>query len=203
MAEKISDDPLTVRNAQSTVILAHQASIAGYRCNVTIVWFKNLMNHSLCITIDDHYSCKVDLKPRHFLSKKGYKSFEVELSSRVDMYWDLWSVQFSSSLEPCSDYYVALVPNEEVVLLLGDYKKKAYKKTKSRPALVEAALLYKKENVFSKRSFSTIARFDERANEHEITVGGPASRARDSEMWLVWMGPWWCTLGTCTGIPGE
>lgn len=189
LAEKITDDPVTVKTAQSTVTLAYQANIAGYWHNVTVVWCKNLMNHSLCITVDSrngdfHYTCKVDLKPWHFWSKKGYKSFEVE-SSRVDVYWDLRSAKFSSSSpEPCTDYYVALVSDEEVVLLLGDYKKKAYKRTKSRPALVEAVLFYKKENVFGKKSFSTRARLNERAKEHEITVEGSTSGPRDPEMWI-------------------
>ncbi|OWM73868.1 uncharacterized protein LOC116187650 [Punica granatum] len=188
LAEKITDDPVTVKTAQSTVTLAYQANIAGFWHNVTVVWCKNLMNHSLCITIDSlegnfHYTCKVDLKPWHFWSKKGYKSFEVE-SNRVDVYWDLRSAKFSSSPEPCSDYYVALVSEEEVVLLLGDYKKKAYKRTKSRPALVDAILFYKKENVFGKKSFSTRARFDERTKEHEIIVEGTTSGPRDPEMWI-------------------
>lgn len=188
LIEKITDDPTIAKTAQSTVILAYQANIVGYWHNVTVVWCKNLMNHSLCIIVDSlendfHYSCKVDLKPWHFWSKKGYKSFEVE-SNKVDVYWDLRSAKFSGSPEPCTDYYVALVSNEEVVMLLGDYKKKAYKRTKSRPALMEAMLLYKKENVFGKKSFSTRARFDERTKEHEITVEGSTSGARAPDMWI-------------------
>ncbi|KAI3428881.1 uncharacterized protein J3R85_008887 [Psidium guajava] len=188
LAERITDDPVTVKTAQSTVTLAYQANIAGYWHNVTIIWCKNLMNHSLSITVDSlkgdfHYTCKIDLKPWHFWSKKGYKSFEVE-SNRVDVYWDLRSAKFSGSPEPCTDYYVALVSDEEVVLLLGDYKKKAYKRTKSRPALVDAVLFYKKENVFGKKMFATRARFDERTKEHEITVESTTFGHREPEMWI-------------------
>jgi len=53
---------------------------------------------------------------------------------------------------------------------LGDYKKKAYKRTESRPALVEAMLLVKKENVFWKKSFSTKARFHKKKRQNEIAV---------------------------------
>ncbi|XP_030518792.2 uncharacterized protein LOC115732293 [Rhodamnia argentea] len=188
LAERITDDPVTIKTAQSTVTLAYQANIAGYWHNVTIIWCKNLMNHSLSITVDSlegdfHYTCKIDLKPWHFWSKKGYKSFEVE-SNRVDVYWDLRSAKFSGSPEPCTDYYVALVSDEEVVLLLGDYKKKAYKRTKSRPALVDAVLFYKKENVFGKKTFATRARFDERTKEHEITVESTTFGHREPEMWI-------------------
>ncbi|KAF8007429.1 hypothetical protein BT93_K1438 [Corymbia citriodora subsp. variegata] len=188
LAERITDDPVTIKTAQSTVTLAYQANIAGFWHNVTITWCKNLMNHSLSITVDGlegdfHYTCKIYLKPWHFWSKKGYKSFDVE-SNRVDVYWDLRSAKFSGSPEPCTDYYVALVSDEEVVLLLGDYKKKAYKRTKSRPALVDAVLFYKKENVFGKKTFATRARFDEKTKEHEITVESTTLGHREPEMWI-------------------
>ncbi|KAJ6682701.1 hypothetical protein OIU74_020858 [Salix koriyanagi] len=92
--------------------------------------------------------------------------------------------KFSGSPEPASDYYVAIVSDEEVVLLLGDYKKKAYKRTKARPALVEAILYLKKENVFHRKTFSTRAKFDERKNEHDIIVESSTGGPRDPEMWI-------------------
>lgn len=152
------------------------------------MWCKNLMNHFFSITVhnlegDYHCSCKIDLKPWYFWSKKGFKSFEVD-GNTVEVFWDIRSAKFASGPEPCSDYYVALVCDEEVVLLLGDYKKKAYKRTKSRPALVESIMFYKKENVFAKKSFSTRARFDERRKEHDIVVESSTSGPRDPEMWI-------------------
>ncbi|KAI6673448.1 hypothetical protein NL676_001354 [Syzygium grande] len=157
LAERITDDPVTIKTAQSTVTLAYQANIAGYWHNVTIIWCKNLMNHSLSITVDSlegdfHYTCKIDLKPWHFWSKKGYKSFEVE-SNRVDVYWDLRSAKFSGSPEPCTDYYVALVSDEE-------------------------------ENVFGRKTFATRAKFDERTKEHEITVESTSFGHKEPEMWI-------------------
>ncbi|KAF2531993.1 hypothetical protein F2Q70_00029921 [Brassica cretica] len=132
---------------------------------------------------DMNYCCKVDLKPWHFWNKKGYKSFEVE-GNPVEVYWDFRSAKFTSSPEPSSDFYVALVAEEEVVLLVGDYKKKAFKRTKSRPALVEAALFYKKENVFGKKSFATRAKFYDRKKEHEINVESSISGTKEPEMWI-------------------
>ncbi|XP_061347123.1 uncharacterized protein LOC133292704 [Gastrolobium bilobum] len=188
LAERTTEEPLPSKVAQSTVTCFYQANVAGFWRNVSVLWCKNLMNHSLHITVDSvggdlHYSCKIDVKPWHFWSKKGYKTFEVE-GNQVELYWDLRSAKFSGSPEPSSDYYVALVSDEEVVLLLGDYKKKAYKRTKSRPALVEAMLLVKKENVFAKKSFSTKARFDEKRKESEIVVDSSTGGTSDPEMWI-------------------
>ncbi|KAK3031881.1 hypothetical protein RJ639_035651 [Escallonia herrerae] len=146
------------------------------------------MNHSLTISVDSidsdfHHTCKIDIKPWHFWAKKGYKTFEVD-GTHVEAYWDLRSAKFSGSPEPCTDFYVALVCDEEVVLLLGDYKKKAYKRTKSRPALVDAVLFYKKEHVFGKKCFTTRAKFDHRKKEHDIVVESSTSGPRDPEMWI-------------------
>ncbi|RYQ98977.1 hypothetical protein Ahy_B07g086817 isoform A [Arachis hypogaea] len=172
-SEKTSEEPLPSKVAQSTVTCFYQTNVAGYWRNISILWCKNLMNHSLHITVDSpggdaHFGCKIDVKPWHFWSKKGYKTFDVE----------------GRSVEVYCDYYVALISEDEVVLLLGDYKKKAYKRTKSRPALVEAMLLVKKENVFARKSFATKARFDEKRKDSEIVVDSSTGGPNDPEMWI-------------------
>ncbi|GMI69171.1 hypothetical protein like AT2G04220 [Hibiscus trionum] len=190
-AERVTEEPhpqANNKNPQTTVTLVYQTNIIGYCRNVKVLWCKNVMNHSLSIMVNStqgsfQYSCKIDLKPWHFWSKKGYKSFEVE-GDQLDVYWDLRSAKFTSGPEPVSDYYIVLVADEEVVLLLGDYKKKAYKRTKSKPASVEPLLIYKKENVFAKKSFATRARFDEKSREHDIVVESSITGMKDPEMWV-------------------
>jgi hypothetical protein len=189
LSEKTTEEPVPSKVAQSTVTCFYQTNVAGFWRNVTVLWCKNLMNHSLHITVDSvggesQFSCKIDVKPWNFWSRKGYKTFEVE-GNQVEVYWDLRCPKFTGSPEPTSDYYVALVSDEEVVLLLGDYKKKAYKRTKSRPALVDARLLVKKENVFAKKSFTTKAKFDEMRKENEIVIDSlTGSNTNDPEMWI-------------------
>ncbi|XP_050204266.1 uncharacterized protein LOC126654451 [Mercurialis annua] len=189
LAEKTTEDPIVNKTNQSTVTCVYQTHISGYWCNVTVLWCKNLMNHSLNLILNNpeggqsFYSCKIDLKPWLFWSKKGTKSFELE-GCQVEIQWDLRSARFSSSPEPYGEYFVAIVSDGEVVLLLGDLKKKAYKKTKSRPALVDPILFYKKENVFAKKSFATRAKFDERKQEHDIAVESSTSGPKDPEMWI-------------------
>ncbi|XP_059663949.1 uncharacterized protein LOC132309679 [Cornus florida] len=188
LAQRITHDPVTLKTAQNTVTCVYQTHIAGFWRNVTVFWCKNAVSHYLSISVDsvesDHYhSCKIDLKPWHFWSKKGYKTFEVE-QNPLEVYWDVRSAKFSGGPEPWSDFYVALVSDEEVVLLLGDYKKKAYKRTKSRPPLVEAVMFYKKEHVFGKKSFTTRAKFDQRREDHDIVVESSTSGPRDPEMWI-------------------
>lgn len=187
---KKPDEPLPSKVAQSTVTCIYQANIGGYWRNVSVLWCKNYMNHTLHLTIDSiggdcQYHCKIDVKPWHFWSKKGYKSFDVD-GHQVEISWDLRAAKFSGSPEPSSDYYIALVSNEEVVLFIGDYKRKAYKRIKSRQALVDAMPLVKKENVFAKKTFSTKARFDEMRKESEVVVESWSSSngSKEPEMWV-------------------
>jgi len=177
------------KTAQCSVVSIYQTKIADVPRNVTVTWSKNLINHSLAVTVEKPgadgppFTCKVDLKPWPFWSKKGLKSFEVD-SHRVDLFWDLRSAKYSTGPEPLGGYYVALVCNEEVILLIGDSKKEAYKRTKSRPSLEDAALITKKENVFGKKSFTSRARFDERKKEHDIVVENSISGPKEPEMWI-------------------
>lgn len=176
------------KNVQSSVTCVYQTHIGGYWRNATVVWCKNLMNHSLSISVDsveteDHSTCKIDLKPWQFWTKRGYKTMEVD-GNRLEAYWDFRSAKFSGGPEPISDYYVAVVSDQEMVLLLGDYKKKAYKRTKSRPPLVDAVVFYKKEHAFGKKSFSTRGKFDRTQKDSEIVVESSAWGPREPEMWI-------------------
>lgn len=202
-AEKVSDQapppPQTQALAskgapQCAVTRVYQARLAeSMLCNVSVTWCKNLTSHGLNITVEEpancqenhfHFTCKIDLKTWQFWGKKGLKSFEIDGKKRVDIFWDFRQAKFTSAPEPCSDYYVALVSNEEVVLLLGDMKKDAYKRTRSRPSLEEATLLYKRENVHGKRLFCTRAMVGEDKKEHDIVVENSLAGPGEPEMWI-------------------
>lgn len=183
------EQPGSGKTAQSSVIIFYRVKIAGTPRNVTVIWCKSLINHTLTVSVekpnstDNTFTCKVELKPWPFWSKKGFKSFEMD-GQRIDVFWDLRSAKFSGGPEPAGGYYVALVCNEEVALLLGDCKKEAYKRTKSRPSLEDATIICKRENVFGKKCFSSRARFDERRKEHDIVVENSISGPKDPEMWI-------------------
>lgn len=189
IVDRNTEEAVPSKSTQCTVTSIYQVNMVGYWRNVTILWTKGYMNHSLHLTIDAlggeiQYTCKIDVKPWYFWSKKGYKSFFVD-GQPVEIYWDLRAAKFAGSPEPCSDYYVALVAEEEVTLLLGDYKRKAYKRTKAKPPVIDAVLMTKKENVFAKKSFSTKACFDESGRERDIVVESSSSgQNKDPEMWV-------------------
>ncbi|KAG8058418.1 hypothetical protein GUJ93_ZPchr0002g26540 [Zizania palustris] len=198
--------PSSSATAQCFTVSVYRAKINGAPRLVTAVWNKNLINQSFTISIDRHNAAaagedgvgddgplthKVELKPWPFWSKKGLKTLDVD-DDRLDIFWDLRSAKFSaSSPEPAGGYYVALVSQEEVILVLGDGKKNAYKRTKSRPSLEDAVLVCRRESVFGRRSFAARARLDattadgKKDKDHEIVIETSLAAARDPEMTIT------------------
>ncbi|KAJ0693144.1 hypothetical protein HanPI659440_Chr15g0593841 [Helianthus annuus] len=179
------EDPST-STAQSSVTCMYQAHIGGHWRTVTSVWTKNIVNHSLTIYVDSkepnhRQNCRIDLAPWHFWGKKSCKTFEVD-GLQIDVYWDLRSAKFSGSPEPCSDFYVALVCDEQVVLLMGDLKKKVYKRTKSQPCVADALLFFKKEHALGKNRFTTKVKFDKHRKDNDVVVESSTLGPNDHEM---------------------
>uniref|UniRef100_A0A5B7BDA3 DUF868 domain-containing protein n=1 Tax=Davidia involucrata TaxID=16924 RepID=A0A5B7BDA3_DAVIN len=174
--EKPSDDTALIsRSRQSLLMSIYQTRIASQCRVITITWYKNLLLHGLSVSVQgpdgdsNHYCCKVELKPWFFWRKQGAKHFIVD-GKPVDVVWDLKAAKFNGETEPQSDYYVAIICDEEVVLLVGDLKKDAYRRTGCRPALIEPVLVSKKEHIFGKKKFSTRGKFHEKGNFHDISI---------------------------------
>ncbi|KAJ3679068.1 hypothetical protein LUZ60_017079 [Juncus effusus] len=188
-SDKTSDDSPAGHNKsapQCSVVSIYQTKIHGVMRHVTISWNKTIMSHSFSISVDGKVDgpllCRVELKPWPFWGRKGSKTTDIN-GDRVDIFWDIRSAKFSHSPEPVSGYYVALVSQDEVVLLVGDSRKDAYKKTKSRPTLEDPLLLCKRENMFGKRNFTTRAHFDDRRRkDHDIVIENSVPGSRDPEM---------------------
>lgn len=170
-----SDDPATVtRSGQSVFMSVYRTKIVDQCRLITITWCKNFLLHGLSVSVEgpegeSQYSCKVELKPWYFWRKQGSKSFVVD-GKAVDIFWDLKAAKFNGETEPISEYYVAVVCNDEVVLLLGDLKKEAYRKTGCRPALIDPILVSRKEHIFGKKKFCTRIKFHDKGRLHEISI---------------------------------
>ncbi|XP_027122001.1 uncharacterized protein [Coffea arabica] len=174
-SEKLMDDSAGVtRSGQSVFMSVYRTKIADQCRLITITWCKNLLLHGLSVSVEgpegeSQYTCKVELKPWYFWRKQGSKRFLVE-GKPVDIFWDLKAAKFNGETEPSSEYYVAVVYDEEVVLLIGDLKKDGYRKTGCRPALIDPLLVSRKEHIFGKKKFLTRVKFHEKGRIHEIAI---------------------------------
>lgn len=173
--ENVMDESAAVtRSGQSVSVSVYRTKIADQCRLITVTWCKNLLVHGLSVSVEgpegeSQYACKVELRAWYFWRKQGSKRFIVD-GKNVDIFWDLKAVKFNGEIEPISEYYVAVVSDEEVVLLLGDLKKDAYRKTGCRPALIDPTFVSRKEHVFGMKKFLTRVKFQEKGRLHEVSI---------------------------------
>lgn len=167
--------------AQNLVTCVYQCKLRGKSCLLNVAWSKNLMGQGLTIGIDDNTNqclCKVDIKPWLFSKKKGSKTLEA-YSRKIDVCWDLSSAKFGSGPEPLEGFYVCVVSERQMILLLGDMKKEAIKKTSATPAASGAVFIAKKEHMFGKKIFSTKAQFCDNGRVHDLVIECDTSGTSD------------------------
>lgn len=156
---------------QNLVSCVYQCKLRGRLCLITVTWTKNLMGQGLSIEIDDAANfclCKVDIKPWLFSKRKGCRNLEVD-SSKIDIYWDLTNAKFGSGPEPVERFYVAVMFNQQMVLLLGDLKKEGFG-FKDPINGSNAVFVAKREHIFGKKFYDAKAQFCDRGKTHDVTI---------------------------------
>ncbi|KAL5561690.1 hypothetical protein UlMin_031437 [Ulmus minor] len=165
-------DSSSSKNAQNLVTCVYQCKLRGRFCLITVTWTKSLMGQGLSIGIDNSSNqclCKFDVKPWLFSKRKGCKNLEVD-SSKIDIFWDLTNAKFGSGPEPLEGFYLVLVFNGEMVLLLGDLKREAYKKIDSDPVRSKAIFVAKKEHIFGKKLYFSKTQFCDKGQVHDVVI---------------------------------
>ncbi|KAA8527596.1 hypothetical protein F0562_034689 [Nyssa sinensis] len=158
--------------SQNLVTCIYQCKLFGKSCLITIAWSKNLMGQSLSVEIEDLSTqclCKVDVRPSLFSKRKGSKCLELN-SAKIDLYWDLSLAKFGTGPEPLEAFYLAVLCKGEMVLLIGDLRKEAFKKTNATPALSNAMFISKREHIFGKRVYVTKVQFCDHGQIHELSI---------------------------------
>lgn len=139
------------------------------------------MGQGLSVGIDDASNqclCKVDVKPWVFSRRKGSKSLEAN-SCKIDVYWDLSSARFGVGPEPLEGFYVGVVVDRQMVLLLGDLRREAFKKSSAIPLPGNAVFVAKKEHVFGKKLFGNKAVFCDNGQVHDLVIECDTSSSSD------------------------
>ncbi|XP_072952431.1 uncharacterized protein [Typha angustifolia] len=160
------------RTTPNLVTCLYQTQLSGRSCVITITWSKSLMGQGFSIGVDDSANqslCKVDIKPWLFSKRKGSKSMEAD-NSKVEIFWDLSAAKFGAGPEPLEGFYVAVIFDLEMVLLLGDMTKEAYRKTNASPSPSNAVFIAKREHIYGKRIYCAKAQFCDNGQSHDIAI---------------------------------
>ncbi|KAK7317257.1 hypothetical protein RJT34_01324 [Clitoria ternatea] len=169
---QVADSSSSSRAAQNVVTCVYQCKLRGDSCLITVSWTKTLMGQGLSVGIDD--MGKVEIKPWLFSRRKGSKNLEVQ-SGKVDIFWDLTCAKFGSGPEPLEGFYLAVVFNKEMVLLLGDLKKEACNKIESGCGCCAfahsgAVFVSKREHIVGNKFYGAKAQFCDKGQLHDVTI---------------------------------
>ncbi|XP_057522872.1 uncharacterized protein LOC130802804 [Amaranthus tricolor] len=114
-------------------------------------------------------SFHVTLKPFIFWNKIGVKKLPPLLPSQSPIYifWDLANAWFGPGPGPVSGFYIAVVFEGEIVLLVGDMEKEAFLKIKGKKVAIFndynerklQSLVIRREHVFGNKFYSTRSEF--------------------------------------------
>ncbi|XP_073136952.1 uncharacterized protein [Henckelia pumila] len=140
---------------------------------ITVSWCKNALSQGLNITFGDDYSSsfRLNTNSRLFRKLKGSKSMEFP-DSKVEVFWDLSTAQYQTGPEPMDGYYVLIMFDSELGLILGDMVDEAMaRKLKTGTRIAKFSLLSRQE-MFSGNStlHSTKVQFSENGVAHDILI---------------------------------
>uniref|UniRef100_A0A7N0U7C4 Uncharacterized protein n=1 Tax=Kalanchoe fedtschenkoi TaxID=63787 RepID=A0A7N0U7C4_KALFE len=169
----------SVQNAVTSVYRITLSTAKELRAEVS--WNKCQMNQGLSITFNDAAapSFKLNTNSRLFRKLKGSRLVESN-SFKIEVFWDLSLSRYQSGAEPLDGYYVLVVVDSEVGLVLGDLgAEAAERKLKEGKKIAKSSLAVRREYCSGNTLYSTKARFCDDGSEHEITI-----RCSGEEEWV-------------------
>ncbi|KAL2487221.1 Plant protein of unknown function (DUF868) [Abeliophyllum distichum] len=125
---------------------------------IKLTWCKQ----GFSIGISDSKLCKIF---RVLRNTKGSKTFE-PCNSRIEMFWDLSTAQYDIGPEPINGFYVIVLINSELSLILGDMENEALNIEK----VGNFSLISRSEHFSGNSVYSTKAKFSDTGTCHDILI---------------------------------
>ncbi|KAI3955317.1 hypothetical protein MKW92_024504 [Papaver armeniacum] len=157
---------------------------------VSLTWYRNVIGRSLQIdfrldsTSEISTSFNLHIKPFLFWRKNGSKSLNLKDSTKksIQICWNLSKAKFGSDPdpEPKSGFYIGIVVDGVMILVVGDLQNEAYSKTKANMKKApekknnnnQQVLVLRREDVVfgssSRLSYSTKTRFGGKTRDISI-----------------------------------
>ncbi|RZC60656.1 hypothetical protein C5167_022415 [Papaver somniferum] len=108
---------------------------------ISLTWYRNVIGRSLQIDFRLDSACEIStsfnlhIKPFLFWRRNGSKSLNLKDSTKksIQIYWNLSKAKFGSDPdpEPKSGFFVGIVVDGVMILVVGDLQNEAYSKTKA------------------------------------------------------------------------
>lgn len=195
-AIKVADSACSSRSSTSTSSIisandsfSNQASITNlYQTQastekdllIKVTWSRTPLGQILSLGVDDDpysHNWNPNFITCHKLTKKKGTKSSVSGTSVIGLHWDYSIATFNSGPEPTSNFYVVIIVDAKVVLLLGDLSEEYIEKFQEVVHVSKSSLVGRREQVFGSEVFTTKARFSEEEKDHDIVI-----RCNESEL---------------------
>ncbi|KAF8397879.1 hypothetical protein HHK36_016804 [Tetracentron sinense] len=164
--------PNLIPSIQNAVTCLYKTKLSTQKQLLIIVtWCKNLMGQGLSINVGDDLSSafKVNTNSRLF-RKKGTRTFKSG-NSEIKVFWDLSTAKYEAGPEPINGFYVMVVADSELSLLLGDISEEmATKKFSTGIPVADFSLVSRREHFSGNTLYSTKAQFCHNGAAHDILI---------------------------------
>lgn len=140
---------------------------------ITLTWCNNLVGQGLIVNVGDNMSSpsKLNSNSQILQKNKGTKTFQVSGSSKIEVFWDVSNANYDAGPEPIEGFYVMILADSELVLLLGDKDEELdVKKYRTGIPLAKFSLVSRNENFSGKAVYSTKAQFCDTGIAHDILI---------------------------------
>ncbi|KAK4763540.1 hypothetical protein SAY87_012978 [Trapa incisa] len=175
--------PALVPSIRNAVTSLYRTTLSSQKqLLITVTWLRTSTGQTLTINfagsgLDDPpaASFKLSLSSRLLRKKKGSKKVEPSSSnstSRIEVFWDMSNVRFNAGPEPSDHFYVVVVVDSEIGLILGDMMshEAALKKFNHEASGGKFSMISRRENYSGNTVYNTRASFSSGGPVHDILV---------------------------------
>ncbi|KAA8516676.1 hypothetical protein F0562_016818 [Nyssa sinensis] len=159
--------PNLIPSIQNAVTCIYKAKLSTKKQLLIRVTWCNL---GFTIGIGDDPSSPFKFNTR-FQKIKGTKAFE-SCNSKIEVFWDLSTAKYDAGPEPVNGFYVVVLVDSELILLLGDIDEEELDVKKLITEIPDAKflLLSRSEHFSGNSLYSTKAQFCNTGTSHDILI---------------------------------
>ncbi|XAR59676.1 hypothetical protein NMG60_11015597 [Bertholletia excelsa] len=164
--------PNLVPSTRNAVTYVYKLLLSTHkRLLISATWSRNNTSQGLSLSFADKSLTffKLNTNSRLFRKKKGSKLLEID-NSKLEIFWDLSTAKYNAGPEPVDGFYVVVMVDSELGLVLGNLEEVVTKKLKSGTSAARFSLVSQREHFSGNNLYSTKSQFMDNGKAHDILI---------------------------------